>query len=112
MYDARCRRGRASVCCPRGSGPTGSSCRGCAGLGTYWEQFPGLREELTRQTGRVVQRLRDSGGDVVVEEFISWPEEAPAAGDRLRAAGLDLLVVHLATYCTSSQVLPAVQRAG
>jgi L-arabinose isomerase len=83
-----------------------------AGLGTYWEQFPGLREELTRQTGRVVQQLRDAGGDVVVEEFVSWPEEAPAAGDRLRAAGLDLLVVHLATYCTSSQVLPAVQRAG
>jgi L-arabinose isomerase len=83
-----------------------------AGLGTYWEQFPGLREELTRQTGRVVQRLRDSGGDVVAEEFVSWPDEAPGVGDRLRAAGLDLLVVHLATYCTSSQVLPAVQRAG
>ena len=33
-------------------------------------------------------------------------------GDRLRAAGLDLLIVHLATYCTSSQILPAVQRAG
>jgi len=83
-----------------------------AGLGTYWEQFPGLREELTRHVDRVVQRLRDSGGEVVAEEFVSWPEEAPAAGDRLRAAGLDLLVVHLATYCTSSQVLPAVQRAG
>lgn len=83
-----------------------------AGLGTYWEQFPGLREELSRQADRVVQRLHDSGGDVVAEEFVSWPEDAPATGDRLRAAGLDLLVVHLATYCTSSQILPAVQRAG
>jgi L-arabinose isomerase len=83
-----------------------------AGLGTYWEQFPGLREELTRQSRRVVQRLGDAGGEVVAEEFISWPEDAPAAGDRLRAAGLDLLIVHLATYCTSSQILPAVQRAG
>jgi L-arabinose isomerase len=83
-----------------------------AGLGTYWEQFPGLREELARQSARVVQRLNDAGGEVVIEEFISWPEDAPAAGERLRAAGLDLLVVHLATYCTSSQVLPAVQRAG
>ena len=83
-----------------------------AGLGTYWDQFPGLREELDRQADRVVQHLRDAGGEVVAEEFLSWPEDAPAAGDRLRAAGLDLLVVHLATYCTSSQILPAVQRAG
>lgn len=83
-----------------------------AGLGTYWEQFPGLREELARQGERVVSRLEGAGGDVVAEEFVSWPQEAAIAGDRLRAAGLDLLVVHLATYCTSSQVLPAVQRAG
>lgn len=83
-----------------------------AGLGTYWEQFPGLREELARQSRRVVERLTEAGAEVVIEEFVSWPEESPAAGDRLRAAGLDLLVVHLATYCTSSQVLPAVQRAG
>lgn len=83
-----------------------------AGLGTYWEQFPGLREELARQTAVVVDRVTGQGADVVVQEFVSWPEEAPAAGDRLRAAGLDLLVAHLATYCTSSQILPAVQRAG
>ncbi len=82
-----------------------------AGLGTYWEQFPGLREELDRQVGVVVGRLGDSGAQVVVQEFVSWPEEATAAGERLRAADLDLLVLHLATYCTSAQVLPAVQRA-
>ncbi len=83
-----------------------------AGLGTYWEQFPGLREELARQVDRVAAQVEDSGASVVAREFVSWPEESGAAGDRLRAANLDLLVVHLATYCTSSQVLPAVQRAG
>jgi L-arabinose isomerase len=83
-----------------------------AGLGTYWEQFPGLREELARQTDVVVERVQAAGAEVVACEFVSWPEESPDAGERLRAAGLDLLIVHLATYCTSSQVLPAVQRAG
>ena len=83
-----------------------------AGLGAYWEQFPGLREELARQTAVVVDRIEGAGAEVVVQEFVSWPEESGASGDRLRAADLDLLVVHLATYCTSSQVLPAVQRAG
>jgi L-arabinose isomerase len=83
-----------------------------AGLGTYWDQFPGLKEELDRQVGRVVDRLGLAGGEVVTQEFLSWPEEAPEAGRRMRAADVDLLVVHLATYCTSSQLLPVVQAAG
>lgn len=83
-----------------------------AGLGTYWEQFDGLLDELHRQTDVVVEHLEQTGGEVVAREFVSWPEEAPAAGVRFRAADLDLFVVHLATYCTSSQILPVVQAAG
>lgn len=83
-----------------------------AGLGTYWEQFDGLYEELQRQVGRVAHHLQAAGAQVVAREFVSWPEDAPDAGRRLRAADLDLLVLHLATYATSSQVLPAVQAAG
>lgn len=82
------------------------------GLAEYWGQFPGLLDELQRQAGRVVDRLGESGGDVVAREFVSTPSEGVAAGERFRAAGLDLLVVHLATYATATQVLPAVQRAG
>ena len=83
-----------------------------AGLGTYWEQFDGLYEELQHQVEVVVEHLDGMGGEVVAREFVSWPQDAAAAGTRLRAADLDLLVVHLATYCTSSQILPAVQAAG
>ena len=83
-----------------------------AGLGTYWDQFPGLLEELQRQVGRVTERIGAAGGEVVAQEFVSWPEQAPDAGRRMRAADVDLLVVHLATYCTSSQLLPVVQAAG
>lgn len=83
-----------------------------AGLGAYWEQFPGLLPELERQAGRVAERLGAAGAEVVAREFVSFPEDSPGAGRRLRAAGVELLVLHLATYCTSSQLLPAVQHAG
>lgn len=82
------------------------------GLGAYWEQFPGLFEALQRYTGRVAERLDMAGGTVVERAFVSRPEEAVTVGERFRAAGIDLLVVHLATYATSTQVLPVIQRAG
>jgi L-arabinose isomerase len=43
--------------------------------------------------------------------FVSDAREAAAAAERLRAADLDLLVVFLTTYLTSSTVLPIAQRA-
>ncbi len=82
------------------------------GLGAYWEQFPGLLPALEGYADRVAARLEESGGAVVARAFVSGPEEAVVAGERFRAAGLDLLVVHLATYATSTQVLPVIQRAG
>lgn len=104
----------APVITPDGRRRAGSARIGLlsAGLGTYWDQFPGLRDELERQIDIVVTRIEAAGGEVVAREFVSWPADAPAAGTRLRSADLDLLVVHLATYCTSSQILPVVQRTG
>ena len=83
-----------------------------AGLGEYWPQFPGLLDELERCTRRITERLGQLGADVVDAGFISWPTEAPDAGRQLRSADVDLLIVNLATYATSAQILPAVQRAG
>jgi len=82
------------------------------GLGAYWEQFPGLLPALTGYADRVAAGLEESGGAVVARAFVSGPQEAGEAGERFRAAGIDLLVVHLATYATSTQVLPVIQRAG
>lgn len=82
------------------------------GNGAYWDQFPGLLDELRRQADRVVERLTGCGADVVARHFVSSAVEAGPAGDALRAADVDLLIVHLATYAMSNQVVPAVQRAG
>lgn len=80
------------------------------GLGAYWPQFPGLLEELTRCNARIVERFEQLEADVVDAGFVSDAAEAAEAGDRLRAADCDLVVINLATYLTSSMVLPIAQR--
>lgn len=82
------------------------------GLAAYWPQFPGLLENLTGYATRIADRLVELGADVVDGGFVSDAEEGAAVGERLRAAGVDLLVVNLSTYATSTQVLPVVQRCG
>ena len=82
------------------------------GLGAYWPQFPGLLPQLRESAAYVGQRLEDSGNDVVDVGFISDAQEAGRAAERLRQADCDLIVIFLATYLTSSMVLPVAQRSG
>lgn len=80
------------------------------GLAAYWPQFPGLKERLEGYYRHVVEQL--SGfADVVGVGLVDTPQAAQAAGARLAAEQVDLLICHTATYATSSQVLPIVQQA-
>jgi len=81
------------------------------GLAAYWPQFPGLKERLEGYAAGVAQRV---GGwaDVVPGGLVDDVEGARAAGTLFAREQVDLILVHTATYATSSQVLPAVQRAG
>lgn len=83
------------------------------GLGAYWEQFPDLLPQLRGSAAEVARRLgagRDS--ELVDGGFVSDAGEAAAVGSRLGAADCDLVVFFLATYLTSSMVLPIAQRVG
>jgi len=80
------------------------------GLAAYWPQFPGLRERLEGYTLQVSERL-GAWADVVSAGLVDDPESARAAGELFAREGVDLILLHTATYATSSQVLPAVQRA-
>ncbi|MGJ6981555.1 arabinose isomerase [Aestuariimicrobium soli] len=82
------------------------------GLGAYWPQFPELLPTLQRGAARITERFRALDAEVVDVGFISDAVEARRAGERLRTADVDLLVFNVATYLTSSMVLPVVQRAG
>jgi len=81
------------------------------GLAAYWPQFPGLYDQVLASSRRVADRLTEFGADIVDAGFVNDATEAGPAGDKLRAAGCDLVVYFVPTYLTSSMVLPVAQRA-
>jgi len=81
------------------------------GLGTYWPQFPGLLPQLEDSARYVVGRLRSLGAEVIDAGFTSDARESACAAETLRREDCDLIVMFLATYLTSSMVLPIAQRS-
>src|SRR5579872_316998 len=81
------------------------------GLAAYWPQFPGLKERLEGYA-QVVEGRVGAWAEVVRAGLVDDAEGARAAGARFAREDVDLILLHTATYATSSQVLPAVQRVG
>ena len=95
-------------------GPNGSGLRvGLFGVGldTYWPQFAGLEERLTGYLGKVADKLRRPGVEVVSLGLIDTPDKAVAAGHRFRQEDVDLIFLYITTYALSATVLPVVRRA-
>ncbi|MBF4570664.1 L-fucose/L-arabinose isomerase family protein [Plantibacter sp. VKM Ac-2880] len=82
------------------------------GLGTYWPQFPDLLPQLQASARVVSERFQGMDAEVVDVGFISDAQEGEVAAERLRQGDCDLIVLFLATYLTSSMVLPIAQRTG
>jgi L-arabinose isomerase len=80
------------------------------GLAAYWPQFPEMKPRLEGYQRIVAERLGEFA-DVVDVGLIDNAPEAAAAGDRFAREQVELVVCYVGTYATSSQVLPAVQRA-
>ena len=81
------------------------------GLDVYWRQFPGLKERLEGYLRVVQERLAAAGAEVIPAGLVDTAGGAAEAGALFARSDLDLIVCHVATYATSSQVLPVVQRA-
>jgi L-arabinose isomerase len=81
------------------------------GLAAYWPQFPGMKERLEGYQRMVEDRVHGFGGEVVSAGMVDTPEGARAAGQLFLRGDVDLILCHVATYATSSQVLPVVQKA-
>jgi L-arabinose isomerase len=81
------------------------------GLAAYWPQFPELLPQLKQSAGYVKERLGRFDAEITDAGFVSDAVEARAAAETLRKADLDLLVIFVTTYLTSSMVLPIAQRA-
>lgn len=80
------------------------------GLEAYWPQFEGLKERLQGYQRHVEQCIAEFGCDIASAGLVDTAAKARAAGDLFAQENVDLIICYVATYATSSQVLPAVQR--
>ncbi len=77
-------------------------------LGAYLPQFPGLVPEFQAQYADFKKTIPDTV-EIVDGGIVTTKELAQTAGDKFRAADVDLVVLQLLTYATSYNMLPAVR---
>lgn len=77
-------------------------------LGAYLPQFPSLVPEFEGQYEAFKKTLPDTV-ELIDGGLVTTKELAQAAGDKFRAADVDLVILQLLTYATSYNMLPAVR---
>ena len=77
-------------------------------LQAYLPQFPQLVPEFEAQYEAFKKTLPDTV-EIVDGGMVTSKEQSMAAGDKFRAADVDLVILQLLTYCTSYNMLPAVR---
>lgn len=71
------------------------------GYEKYWEQFPGLYEELMQKQEKFIRKLPVEGIELVDFGMIDSPMKAYDAVRKIEAANLDLIFCDMLTYATS-----------
>ena len=77
-------------------------------LGAYLPQFPSLVPEFEGQFADFKKTIPDSV-ELVDGGIVTTKEAAMAAGDKFRAADVDLVLLQMLTYATSYNMLPAIR---
>ena len=77
-------------------------------LGAYLPQFPSLVPEFQSQYQTFKTMIPDSV-ELIDGGIVTTKELAQEAGDKFRAADVDLVILQLLTYATSYNMLPAVR---
>ena len=77
-------------------------------LGAYLPQFPSLVPEFEGQYADF-KKLIPGSVELIDGGIVTTKEKAMEAGDRFRAADVDLVILQLLTYATSYNMLPAVR---
>lgn len=77
---------------------------GILGVGhhTYWDQFEGLLDEMYRKMNVLGDRVKANGAEVVMFSVVDTATSAYDELPKIQAADLDLLMVDMVTYATSS----------
>ena len=77
-------------------------------LKAYLPQFPSLVPEFDAQYAAFKDSLPDSV-EIIDGGIVTTKEQSQAAGDKFRAADVDLVILQMLTYATSYNMLPAVR---
>ncbi len=77
-------------------------------LGAYLPQFPSLVPEFEEQYEAFKKTLPDTV-EIIDGGIVTTKELAMAAGDKFRAADVDLVILQMLTYATSYNMLPAIR---
>ena len=77
-------------------------------LGAYLPQFPSLVPEFEGQFADFKKTIPDSV-ELVDGGIVTTKEAAMVAGDKFRAADVDLVISQMLTYATSYNMLPAIR---
>jgi len=77
-------------------------------LGAYLPQFPSLVPEFEGQYEDFKKTIPDTV-DIIDGGIVTTKEQAQEAGEKFRAADVDIVFMQLLTYATSYNMLPAVR---
>ena len=77
-------------------------------LGAYLPQFPSLVPEFEAQYDAFKKTIPDTV-ELIDGGIVTTKEKSQEAGDKFRAADVDLVILQLLTYATSYNMLPAVR---
>lgn len=82
------------------------------GLDTYWPQFAGLRDTLLDYQEVIRKHMERPGLNVIDAGLADDVPKSREIAASLRAAGIGLLVIYVATYSLSSTLVPLVRDLG
>ena len=77
-------------------------------LGAYLPQFPSLVPEFESQYAAFKKTITDTV-EIIDGGMVTTKEQAMEAGNKFRAADVDLVFLQMLTYATSYNMLPAVR---
>lgn len=77
-------------------------------LQAYLPQFPSLVPEFENQYEDFKKRIPDTV-ELIDGGLVTTKEQSQEAGNKFRAADVDLVILQMLTYCTSYNMLPAIR---
>ena len=76
--------------------------------GTYWHQFPGLREKMDGYHRDFIGLLADDGVEIADAGMVDSTDAGNRAAELFSSAGVSLIFCNMITYATSSVFAPVL----